>query len=307
MNNKITFSESVKREVSNLEFDKKCAFYILFSIFQSNKEFVISSNSNHYVISTQYNFIVRLIKKLFTIIDTSINFEIKTSNIKTIKNKKKFILEFYDCESIDKLFNNFMINETLDENSKRSIILGAFLISGSIYFSSVKSNYHFEIRSTNLEYLEYIAQIMNNFSLSGKIIQYRNSYKLYIKKSESISDILKLFGTTDTLYEFEDFRIQKDFSNSLQRMNNLDISNINKTIVASNNQIKWIQTIINKYAFDQLDERAKIFCKTRMKNPEESLSSISNIIKETYDVDISRTSLNHIVRRIELIYKKLKE
>lgn len=44
-----------------------------------------------------------------------------------------------------------------------------------------------------------------------------------------------------------------------------------------------------------------------MKHPEESLSSISNLIKETYDVDISRTSLNHVVRRIELIYKKLKE
>lgn len=307
MSDKITFSESVKREVCNLQFDKKCAFYILFSIFQINREFVISSNNNHYVISTQYNFIVRLIKKLFNMIDTTINMEIKTSNIQTMKNKQKFILEFHNCVSIEKLFNNFVIDQILDENSKRSIILGAFLISGSIYFSVVKSNYHFEIRSTNFEYLKYISEMMENFSLNAKIISYRNSYKLYVKKSESISDILKLFGTTDTLYEFEDFRIQKDFSNSLQRMNNLDVSNINKTIVASHNQIKWIQTIKNKYAFDQLDEKAKIFAEIRMKHPEESLSSISLIIKKTYDIEISRTSLNHVVRRIELIYKKLKE
>lgn len=306
MNKELTFSEQVKEEISHLEYNAECAVIILFSIFKNNAEFMMTNTAKYYVISTQYPAVVRLIKILFAQLNSEIEIIIKTSNIKSLDNKSKYILEIRDYEYIDTLFNDLKYTVKWNHNQKRSYLLGAFLSSGSVSFSSTSSNYHFEIRSFNKEYLTEILHILESFNINSKIIEYRKKYKLYVKRSEHISDIIKLFNATETLYIFEDFRIQKDFSNSLQRMNNLDISNINKTIIASHNQIMWIQTIENKYAMSKLDQKAAIFCEVRKKYPEESLSSLSKIIKKEYNVDISRTSLNHVIRRIENLYKQIK-
>lgn len=172
------------------------------------------------------------------LLDGEISFEILKSNTKGPSNKNKFVLAFKDHEKLDKIFDNFSLKGKYSVLAKRSFLLGGFLSGGSIYFSGNQSNYHFEIRSANLEYLELIGKFLNYFKIETHVLKFRNTHKIYFKKSECISDLLKLFNATTTMYAFEDYRIQKDFTNSLQRMNNLDISNINKTIKASNNQIK---------------------------------------------------------------------
>ncbi|MGL4948569.1 MAG: DNA-binding protein WhiA [Mycoplasma sp.] len=306
MDKKQTFSELVKSEVCHLEYNEDCAKVILQSFFINNSEFIMNGSQKYYVLNSHYNFVIRFIKKLITILDESIVCEIKTSNIKNPKLKTKYIISINDFEKIDNYLDNLKFPTKTNEDQKRSFILGGFLSSGSIYFSQSNSNYHFEIRSSNMNYLKLISKYLNHFQIIPTIISYRNSYKLYFKKSESIGDLLKLLGTTETLYQFEDFRIQKDHINSLQRMNNLDISNINKTIIASSNQLKWIQTIINKNAFSELDEKAQIFANIRREFPEESLSSIAEKMSDLHNITIPRTSLNHIIRRIEKLYLKVR-
>ncbi|MGL4951054.1 MAG: DNA-binding protein WhiA [Mycoplasma sp.] len=307
MSTELTFSEVVKNEVCHLEYDEESAHYILLSVFINNGEFIINGPDKYYAIYSHYSYITRLIKSLFNILEEPVKCEIQKSNIKTPKLKSKYMIIVRDYEQIDKLFNNLSLPTKLSRTAKRSFVLGAFISGGSIYFSKENSNYHFELRSSNLDYLNKIDSILKTFGIVSNIIQYRNKYKLYIKKSVYIGDILKLIGTTESLYQYEDFRIMRDHINSEQRIINLDVSNINKTIIASNNQLKWIQTIINKYALNELDEKSRIFCEVRKKYPEKSLSNIAEVIYEEYSINIPRTSLNHIVRRIEKLYLKVKD
>ncbi|MGL4951632.1 MAG: DNA-binding protein WhiA [Mycoplasma sp.] len=307
MSAELTFSEIVKNEVCHLEYNAECAKMILTSFFINSSEFIMNGSEKYYVVYSYYNYIVRLIKSLLKIIDPNIKCEVLQSNITNPKLKRKYVVMIKQYERIDELFNNLQIPSKLNSDAKRSFVLGAFLSSGSIYFSKINSNYHFELRSSNISYLKKIKSIFKTFAIESNIIEYRSKYKLYIKKAVYIGDILKLLGTTESLYQFEDFRIMKDHYNSEQRIINLDVSNINKTIVASNKQLIWIQTIINKYAMGELDQKSQIFCEVRRKYPEKSLSNLAEVIEDEYSITIPRTSLNHIVRRIENLYLKIKD
>lgn len=106
MNKELTFSEQVKEEISHLEYNAECAVIILFSIFKNNAEFMMTNTAKYYVISTQYPAVVRLIKILFAQLNSEIEIIIKTSNIKSLDNKSKYILEIRDYEYIDTLFND---------------------------------------------------------------------------------------------------------------------------------------------------------------------------------------------------------
>ena len=303
---KVSFNEDVKTEICNLTFDKQSSYYVLLSLFINLLQIKIKENKQSYVLVTQYPQLIRLIKKLLSNLGSQYKTKLLISTTKIINNKKNFMLEIDNKNNVfDKLFNIYEFDpKVLDNNTKkRSFILGAYLSHGSISFSITKSSYHFEINSHKKWYLEIIQQLLNEYQIISKLIPYKELYKLYFKKAEYISDILKLFNVIDNLYKFEDFRIRKDFSNSLQRLNNLEVSNINKTIIASLKQKEQIIKLKEKKLFNLLSDKEKLFCEIRLNNPEASLNEISLIFKNEHNINIARTSLNHFVRKIDNLYK----
>lgn len=306
--NKTTFSEDVKEEISKLVYDDKSAFTLLFSYILNDLNIILKKNSEQWTLSTQYGNNIRLIKKILKQLNLNIDFKIIIKDSKSLKNKNLYKVIFNNdinfLENIFPIFNNYK-NIIKDDMQKRAFIIGGFLSGGSITYSKIKSGYHFEIRSNNSNYLETIKNILLHFNIKSNIIPYHGKSKIYFKKGEYMSDILKLLGASESMYKFEDLRIQKDFTNSLQRLTNLEVSNINKTIIASQNQQIWIRKLISDSIFDSLDNKTKIFCKVRLKNPTSSLSSISEIIKKEYNIEISRTSINHLIRKIEKKYKEI--
>ncbi len=304
----ITFSEIVKNEICHLEYDDKTAYALLLSFFINNSEFCLSSTSKGYIVHTHFLPNIRLIKTLLAQLKFNTKIELVESNIKTASAKTKYAIEIHDYELLDKFFNNYEYTITkMSQNEQRAFVVGAFLSGGSVSYSTEKSNYHFEIRSRNKAYLHNIELIFKKFNIEGHIVPYRNAYKLYFKRSEYISDTLKLLGAHDALYQFEDFRIQRDFINSQQRLNNLDVSNINKTVIAANNQVKWIQTLKNKYAYDKLDSKTQIFCDIRLEEREASLEVIAQIFEEKYNIKLTKSSINHMARKIKSLYLQVKD
>ena len=58
--------------------------------------------------------------------------------------------------------------------------------------------------------------------------------------SESISDLIKMFRATNSLFEFEDTRIYRDHKNMVNRLNNCEIANQEKTIKSALSQLEDI-------------------------------------------------------------------
>lgn len=271
-------------------------------------ELKLCNQKQSYIITTQYPKLVRFMNNLLRNINSKFNSNISIDEKNNINNRKIIKLEIVDQNNqFEKIFNlmNFNINILDDENKKKSFILGAYLSGGSISFSTKKSSYHFEIKSYKMNFLLDLKALLKEFNIETRIIDYKNKFILYFKKGEYISDLLKLFNVVNSLYKFEDFRIKKDFSNSLQRLNNLEVSNINKTIVASLQQQQWIEKIKKTKYFNELTKNEKIFCKIRLEHSEYSLSTISKIMKNDYHINVSRSAINHYIRKIEEIYNKI--
>lgn len=304
MTQSVTFSEEVKEELCKNEYQAKYSKFLLYSFFSNTMVIHLKKNKIWWTINTNYGHVIRLIKKLLKQQNESFNFSILKSESHKLK---KTVYQMYidnHLEEITKILSleQFEPNKCNHTTAKKYFVIGAFLSGGSISFSKTKSNYHFEIRSNNLNYLEILQQFILDFNIESKIINFRNQYKLYIKKVGLVSDMLKIMNSSVCMYKLEDYRIQKDFVNSLQRLNNLEVANIKKTVSAASNQKLWITTILEHKDKVILSKKEKIFIEFRLKYPNFSLSELSDEINKKYDLNISRTSLNHIVRNIHKKY-----
>ena len=192
------------------------------------------------------------------------------------------------------------------ENQKCAFLVGAFLSGGSVN-SPQSSNYHFEICSQNQDLIFSIEKIFNFFNIKSFTIDRKNKHVLYIKKSENISDTLKIMGASSSMFEFEEKRIYRDYSNQMSRLNNLDISNLKKTVIASNEQVKQINYLKDHNLYYLLKEKEKMFCDLRLENEDASLLDMVDLFKFKYGVEVTRTGINHFVRKIKKIYNDNKK
>ena len=128
---------------------------------------------------------------------------------------------------------------------------------------------------------------------------------VYIKESEKIADFLRLISTTNALFYYEDFRIYRDHKNMTNRLNNCEQANVDKMIQASTNQINEIKKIKEKEVFDLLDDKLKEVCIYREKYPDVSLQELSEIISIETNKKITKSGLNHRLKKISEFAKKL--
>lgn len=222
------------------------------------------------------------------------------SEVKKINNRRDYILNI--SGNFNQIMNDLGMNSKPVEvikstNQKRGFLVGAFLSGGSAN-SADNKQYHLELRSNNVSYLLFIQTILKEFNISMALMTRRNKYVLYIKKSYDISDFLKLMGANNCMLEFEDIKISRDMYTSMLRLNNLDVSNIKKSTIAGNSQIKKILKIKDTEFYKKQSKKFKIFCKIRLENPNASLSEIAKIFKTKYHIDIERTSVNHYVNKL---------
>ena len=85
----------------------------------------------------------------------------------------------------------------------RAYLAGAFLAGGSVNAPKT-TNYHLEISTSEESHAEFLQALMNEYYLGAKMIKRRNQYVVYIKASDHIGDFLRLMGTSESLFKFED-------------------------------------------------------------------------------------------------------
>ena len=116
-----------------------------------------------------------------------------------------------------------------------------------------------------------------------------------------------MFNAINSLFYFEDIRIYRDHKNMVNRLNNCEIANQEKTIKAGMNQIDNIKYIEDKELIDLLDERTKDVMKYRKKYPEVSFNELAEIISMETGNKIGKSGINHCFIKIRELVKKHQE
>ena len=193
-----------------------------------------------------------------------------------------------------------------DEELLRAYLRGVFLITGSINDPKT-SRYHLEFILDDISYAKYISYLLNKFNLNSKLIKRDNKYTVYVKEAEKISDFLRIIGTTNALFYYEDIRIYRDHKNMTNRLNNCEQANVDKIVMSSNEQIKNIEKLKKSDAFEFLDDKLKTVAEYRLKYPDISLQELSEIITLETGNTITKSGLYHRLNKIKDISNKIKK
>lgn len=183
------------------------------------------------------------------------------------------------------------------ECCKKAYLRGAFLATGSIN-SPETSAYHLEIQAFSEVQANILKDLANHFDLNAKVVKNKRGFIAYIKEAERIADFLRVIGASNSLFEFEDSRIKRDFKNSINRVINCDIANEKKALDAAAKQLEHIEVIEKKYR-KKLSKSMSEAIFLRKTYPDSSLLELSYASIEHFGNQISKSALNHRFRAIK--------
>ena len=291
----MTFTTRLKEEISKLdnnEIEARCildAFLRYNSVIKDNITITLENAS-------VTRFIYKIIKEFLgvspkIIVRVQKRFRVKQIYILEINEKVDFIKSAIDLNSLPILDS---------DEEKIAFLKGAFLGIGNV--SNPKtSGYHLEFILDNKKDADYIENLLNYFKLNAKVIKRNYKYIAYIKMSESISDLIKMFKAINSLFEFEDTRIYRDHKNMVNRLNNCELANQEKSIKSGLNQLEDIKYLEDNDLISLLDEHIALVISYRKKYPDVSLSELANIISMETDYQVGKSGINHHFRKIKAI------
>lgn len=202
-------------------------------------------------------------------------------------------------------FKDFFDISNLSEDEIKAVIKGVFLASGCIV--DPNSDYRYEASFKNKSCAEYYIDLLSLLDFTPKLTKREKAgiYIVYFKESEQISYMLGLLEANRNMLYFENIRVEKDVSNSKNRVKNCDLANSAKAINSAREQIEAIKVIRNNNKFSKLNEKLKYTAILREENPTASLDEIS---KRTEGKNkISKSGLKHRLDKLIQIAKEIEE
>ena len=300
----MSFTSRIKNELVESEISKLEQVSELSGLLKNSID-----NSSKLNITTENAAIARFI---FSRLKNNYDALIRVSVKKGYNYNKNYIYGLEVYKKVDSIIKDLSLDTVVpnsylidDEDTKRAYIRGVFLACGSVNDPKT-SQYHMELSFDNLEYANFINDILDSYNLNSKILKRDSRFIVYIKESEKITDFLRIIKATNALLYYENIRIYRNRNNKINRINNCEQANVDKIIQSAKNQIDDINCIIKRDAYQLLDDKVKVAADYRLKYPEESLTELSRIMTMETGTSITKSGLHHRFNKIKLLAQRLK-
>lgn len=311
----MSFTTDIKQEIANTDLERHCERAQLSALIQLTSSLTISKGNLGILIRsespTTCKRIMALLKELYdadTTLQVARKTNLKKNNVYTIEieNGAREILEdlgLYTQRGLE----THPGHEILTRNCcAASYLAGAFLAYGSCN-DPQNPNYHLEISLQDIAPANFIVRLIGRFDMKAKIAKRRSRYVVYLKRADYVSDFLALIRAHDAMMRFEDERIARDLKNSLSRIDNCEIANVEKSIRAGQKQLAAIQKLIECDRFDHIGEKLMNVADIRVRYPEASLVELCDHYQSNYGEAISKSGMKHRLNKIESLADSLEE
>ena len=308
----MSYTITIKEEISKIESAKSEMIAELSGFIRNNGNISKKTIS----LTTENMFLVERIKKhikdLYAIdlkheIIENLNFSKKDLYLLTINCENNMILQ--DLGILDENNNRYPAPPTyiVGANEEiRAYLRGVFSCVGSINDPKT-SRYHMELLISEPEESVFVQKLLNIFDLNAKILTRDKGYMIYIKEAEKISDFIKILGANNAVMYYENVRVYREQKNKTNRLNNCEQANIDKVIATAANQLEQIRIIEETSSIDLLDDKTRETLEYRKKYPEASLKELAEIISYETEKTITKSGLNHRLRKIKELSDRLKK
>lgn len=301
----MSFSSDVKQEISQLEFTEGKARALLSALFLSRASLNWNNGKTWLSFQTQNASIAKLV---FRVLKSEYDVDVQIATLKRmnlkknntyrliVQSKANDILEDLGILRQGGLYNTPPYTIVRSEKNARAFMQGLFLATGSIN-SPKTTNYHMELNVPSQDLAIMAVKILDRFYIPAKITLRKQQYIVYTKAGDKIADFLRLLGANQSLFLFEDARIQRDFYNQLTRLDNCEVANEMKTQKAAKDQLYWIAVI--EQSQQKVSDKIAHVMAARKKNPEASNVELCDEIYLMYGETITKSGMKHRMTKIK--------
>lgn len=295
----MSFSSIVKEELSKkISGARHCQIAELAAIYSFCGSFVQKNMENSHIFFNFENVLVAnkcftLMKKAFTIYSgcdfvNQIAYDEKSLTISV--NDKEL------CEKIQDALESFSVTERTC--CRRAYLRGAYLCGGST--TDPGKSYHLEIVCKNKKSADKIIELFETFDVDAKLVERGRYYIVYIKDSNKIVLALNVFEAPVALMEYENTIIMKEMRNSINRQNNCDVANLNKTVSAAQSVISDIKQLMGTAEYENLPDNIKEVAMLRVEYPDASLKELGEMLTPP----LGKSGVNHRLRKLSEMARK---
>jgi hypothetical protein len=308
-----SFTQNVKNEVCSLEYTSNQLMGLLAGFIKTNGK--VNFNDNTIKLTTENANIAKLIYKSISLL---FNVSPTFSYTKKMKLDKCVVYTVNINQNIHEILEKLELYEgkspifpydIITNDGLRTYIAGVFLASGSLNPPN-SDNYHLQMNVGSESEARYLVKLLNKFknekNMDFKILPRRNKYMVYLKKADQIANFLALINALVSLLDFENVRIEKDFINSDNRYQICFNANYKRTLDKANEQIEDIKLIEQKIGLNTLNEKEQIIAKIRLENNDIPLSSISNLLKEEYNLNVSKSGVSRVFNNLHDLANRIR-
>lgn len=177
---------------------------------------------------------------------------------------------------------------------------GVFIRCGSV--SAPGRNFMLSLTLNKDSFADYLSDLLDEYGLTAKRSVRKGKPVLYYKASESIEDFLSFVGATKAALDIISQKILSEVSNNMNRINNAEVANLDRTARAAAEQREAIAIIEKHGAMHNLNAELRECAELRILYPDMSLSELRNQFREP----VSKSGLNHRFKKLIEIAEMLK-
>ena len=315
MQAKVSFTQKVKEELCSIPFSDEHLRAFLAAFIKVNGHLAIRNKESQIICKTENakiaKFIYKSVERIYGLTprfsySKEMNFK-KRVTYSVIIDEGDYIIGDLEISFIEgKISKNIVCNDDMISG----YVSGAFLASGSVN-SPKSSNYHLEIILSDESYAKWFSKLLIKYKgteFTPKIVKRRNNYVVYLKKAQQVADFLSMIGCVDKTLEFENIRVEREFSSIGNRLQNLDSANYDKTTLAAKNQIKDIKIIDKVLKIENVqNKKHQALMRLRLEHDDYTMFELAQELGKELNQEISKSNINHMFRAIHLMAERYKE
>lgn len=304
----MSFSTEVKNEVARIEGEAKiCEKAELFGLLRISGSVSLRGKNVGIHFTTENAALARRVLQLL-----KNNFQLQTEVVITrsnrLKKNNRYQVQVIPSLSAREALMDLQLLSPLEDGKlkllknaacRKSFLRGVFLAGGSV--SKPISDYHLEMVSDNEELAKLVQKTMQRFSFGAKMVDRKESFIVYLKDGNSITNFLSIIGAHTALLEFENVRVVKEMRNNVNRIVNCETANLNKVVKAAMEQIACIKFIDNKVGLTTLPEILREAAKLRLAHQDLSVGELAALCEEA----VSKSGFNHRLKKLEKLAKDM--
>jgi len=283
----MTFAHQVKNEVThNKALINHNSIPLLYGMLLFGRRF----DEESIMISTEHKSVARLCGRLiFQQIPMAAS--VTTREYKGTFDKSTYVVTVDDANDRKAVLDYFRTAKIFTKaQSFHAFIAGAMLSAGNL--SDPSKDYHFEIICPKQEMADQMISLMEQMEVKAHCMIRRDLPVVYVKDSQSIEDLLTIFGAHKAVMDMMNVKITKEMRNQANRITNCETSNIMKSAGAAAVQLKDIHYLQESGRLETLPVVFKETALLRLENPEATLRELAEIS------GVSRSGINHRLKKI---------